>query len=99
MGRWADYLISEVKYDFKHQRIEKVKRHLDRGDGIPHPNIINRAIMVNDLIKGKKYKTIYRNEKGEWSPGNDVMFVEGSGIITVDPNKTDHDFLGELPEF
>ena len=32
MEKWADYLISAVRYDSKRSHIEKVRLHEDKGD-------------------------------------------------------------------
>jgi len=99
MAKWADYLISAVKYNFEHTHIVSVKRHLDRGDLVELGNIISRNIVVDDLKKGLTYKTIYRNQNNKWRIGEDVKIISNSGFITTDPNTTTRDNLGELPEF
>ena len=99
MVKWADYLISAVQYNIQHTHIVKVYRHLDAGDNVKNPNIVNRMIVTNDLDLGKTYKTIFKNNKGQWTQGEDVRLIGSTGFITTDPNCTTRDNLGNLPEF
>lgn len=34
MEKWADYLISEVRYNSQHTHIDQVKIHEDNGDSV-----------------------------------------------------------------
>jgi len=99
MKKWADYLISAVQYNFQHTHIVKVYRHLDTGDNVVSLNIINRMIVVNDLNLRKTYKTIFKNNKDQWTQGEDVRLIGSTGFITTDPNCTTRDNLGNLSEF
>ena len=95
----ADYFISAVRYDFEHKRILNVKRHLEKGDFVARGNIINRNIIADDLKKGLKYQTIYRDKNNKWIIGNDILLNPKNGVITTDLNDTVADNLGNLPEF
>ena len=99
MAKWADYLISAVRYNVQHTHVVTVRRHLDNGDSVANPNIVNRNIVANDLKIGKSYKTIYKNNQGKWKPGEDVRLIGNTGFITTDPNSITRDNLGNLPEF
>lgn len=99
MPKWADYLISEVQYDFKHMEIINVKRHLDTEDGIALPNIVHRNLIVDDLLDGKSYKTIFKTIEGKWVEGKDIQIIKSTGFITTDPNSKTRDYLENLPEF
>ena len=99
MAKPADYFISAVQYDFEHVRILNVKRHLDRGEFVARGNIVNRNIVYNDLKKGLKYQTIYRDENNKWMIGKDVLLDSKTGIISIDPENSSGDNLGSLPEF
>jgi len=50
MDKWADYLISAVRYNPQHTHIVNVKRHLDTGEGVDTFNIIGRIIVVKIMI-------------------------------------------------
>ena len=99
MEKWANYLISAVRYNPQHTHILKIQRHLDTGEGVATLKIINRMIVVNDLQLVKTYKTIFKNNQGQWNQGEDVRLIESTGFITTDPNCTTRDNLENLPEF
>ena len=99
MAKWADYLISAVRYNFQHTHIVDVKRHLDQDDSVARGNIIGRNIVADDLRKGLRYKTIYQDQNNKWAVGKDVRIITNTGFITTDPNSTTRDNLGDLPEF
>ena len=99
MTKWADYLISAVKYNFEHTLIVDVKRHLDQGDAIARANIVNRNIVVDNLRKGLRYKTIYQSQNNKWKMGEEIRIIPNSGFITTDPNTTTRDNIGNIQEF
>lgn len=101
MTKWADYLISAVKYNEKNTHIVEVKQRTDLDDKVSEATKVNRANVVSNLKAGKTYMTIYQNENKEWKKGEDVRIkkVDGTEYITTDPNETKRDNLGKLPEF
>ena len=99
MTKWADYLISEVRYD-KNHLIEEVKLHTDDEGVISEPKIVDRSQIFHNVKSGKTYRTIFRSLKG-WKPGDliNVLRVSGDHFIRIDKNKVDRDFLGSIPQF
>lgn len=100
MAKWADYLISAVKYNKDHTRIESVLQHVDNGDNVGQATAVSRYAVVENINKGKSYMTI-RKKDGKWQPGDKVIMysLDGEYFIRTDGNKTKSDNLGELPEF
>jgi len=94
----ADYLISVVRYNFEHTPIVDVKRHLDQGGNVACGNIVNRNIVLDDLKKGIKYKTIPQSQDGKWKIGEHIQIISNK-FITTNPNSTTRDNLEDLPEF
>ena len=101
MSKWADYLISAVKYDSNHERIESVKTHKDKGDTVGSGFIEKRSQVVSNIESGYSYCTILRNKEDKWNKGEDVhvVKVDGEKFIRTDNNKTKKDNLENLPEF
>ena len=99
MGKWADYLISEVKYGNDH-KIEQVKVHTEDENGIGAGELVDRSQITHDIKSGKTYKTIVRSLKG-WKLGDAVQVnrVDGDAYVRIDKNKTEKDFLGPILEF
>lgn len=101
MSKWADYLISAVKYDHDHKHIDKVKVHEDKGDSVGEPKIDTRMEVVSVINKGFTFVTIYKNDQGSWNKGQKVFVVTINNkkyIKTVD-NEKEEDNLENLPEF
>ncbi|KAG2475512.1 MAG: hypothetical protein NPMRTH5_1510001 [Nitrosopumilales archaeon] len=99
MAKWADYLISEVKYG-KNHLIEEVKFHTDVDGVISEPKMVDRSQIAHNVKNGKTYRIIFHSLKG-WKLGNliNVLRVSGDYFIRIDKNKVDRDFLGQIPEF
>lgn len=96
MGKWADYLISEVKYG-KNHLIEQVKIHTEDENGIGQGTLVDRSQITHNIKNGKSYKTIVHGLKG-WKLGDTVQVnrVDGDSYIRIDKNKTEKDFLGPI---
>ncbi len=99
MTKWADYLISEVRYG-KNHLIEEVKFHTDDEGVISEPKMVDRSQIYHNVKNGKTYRTIFHSLKG-WKPGDlvNVLRVSGDYFIRIDKNKVDRDFLGSIPQF
>lgn len=100
MTKWADYLISAVRYDTD-RKIVKAIQHEDNegivGEGIE----VDRATIASNIEKGKKYMTVYSGPKNTWQMGKTIntFKVDGEYCIRIDKNKVSSDNLGDLVEF
>ena len=99
MGKWADYLISEVKYG-KNHLIEQVKIHTEEEGEISSSTLLDRSQISHNIKNGKTYKTIFHGLKG-WNEGDSVQVnrVDGDSFIRIDKNKSEQDFLGPILQF
>ena len=99
MTKWADYLISEVRYG-KNHLIEEVKLHTDDEGVISEPKMVDRSQLSHGLTNGKTYRTIFRSLNG-WKPCDLIngLRVSGNHYIRIDKNKVERDFLGSIPQF
>ena len=93
MGKWADYLISAVKYNSKN-RIIQVRQHQDFGVKIGEGEIIDRDSLTSNLKHGKTYMTVF-SSSDNWKPGDYVRIVKmpENYSIRTDDNKVEHDNL------
>lgn len=101
MAKWADYLISAVRYNADHKHIDQVKAHQDNGDSVGEAKVYTRQEVVNAIAKGTTFVTIYKDNEGKWSKGQKVFVVTINNkkyIKTVENNK-EEDNLENLPEF
>lgn len=101
MSKWADYGISEVRYNSAHTHIDKVKVHPDNGDTIGTPSEHARQDIIAAIKKGTTFVTILKGDDGKWKKGQSVYIIvvnRTEYIKTVDNGK-EADNLENLPEF
>ncbi|MCK5643969.1 MAG: DUF3892 domain-containing protein [Gammaproteobacteria bacterium] len=101
MAKWADYLISAVRYNSEHTHIDQVLAHEDTDESVGEGKIYNRQTIVDAIKNGTTFVTIYKNDQGKWSKGQKVYVINVNGtdyIKTVDNGK-EEDNLENLPEF
>lgn len=98
MEKWADYLISEVRYTSDHL-ISIAIRHKDTDQGITKGEPIDRLTIISDIKNGLLYITIY-NQKNSWKKGHRIQTfsIGDTPYLRIDQNKAQLDFLGDLPE-
>ncbi len=98
MDKWADFLISEVRYG-KNHLIDEVKIHTDDG-AISDSTTVPKSAITHNIKNGKTYKTIFHSLKG-WKVGEDVRLfrVSGDYFLRVDQNKVNQDNLGQILQY
>ncbi len=101
MTKWAEYLISEVRYSPDHKRILQVKQHKDLDGEVSKGEIVERSVISSNIKKGSTYMTIHNGSSTTWKKGDMVMgfLAEGDYYIRTDKNKVNLDNLGMLTEF
>jgi hypothetical protein len=99
--RWADYLISHVRY--ADGRIAKVLAWSDLGAMIGHGRQMDRHRMLELLRQGTTFVTITRVDADalHWRQAEEVRLVkvDGDEFIRVGPRPGQGDHLGELSRF
>ncbi|MDH3386066.1 MAG: hypothetical protein OEL77_08655, partial [Nitrosopumilus sp.] len=98
MKKWADYLISEVRYD-KNHLILMAKRHEENETGITNDHLVDRMKISSDIANGLSYITIY-NRMSTWKKGNKINFfrIDGQPYLRIDENRVNQDYLGDITE-
>ncbi|MBD3285585.1 DUF3892 domain-containing protein [candidate division WOR-3 bacterium] len=103
MAKWADYLISAVRYDENHERIVKVRYCLHQEDGIRATEYeISRSTVVSRIENGYTFITVFLDKDEKvWRKGSEVhiITVDGEKFIRTDTNAKKADNLENLPEF
>ena len=101
MEKWADYLISAVRYDSEQSQIEKVRVHEDKGDEVGSAFELSRREVIANIKSKKTYITIYKGQDNKWKKGEEVQIivVDGTEYIRTDRNQKKSDNLENLPEF
>lgn len=98
--KWADYLISAVRYNTAGTHIEELRVHKDKGDSVGAAATEKRSTVVSQLEAGYTFVTITEGE-GKWKRGAKVglVTVNGTKYIRTDADATEKDNLGNLPRF
>ena len=100
MEKWADFIISRVRYDDDHSRIIECEVFPDFGEGLGAKTHHSRTTIASNL-ENNHYLTVYKNEKGNFIKGDNVIryLLDGEYFIRTDGNKLKKDNLGKLPEY
>jgi hypothetical protein len=103
MAKWADYLISEVRYvvTVATRHIASVKVHEDKGEQVGGSTVWTRKDVINAIDLKTTFFTITKTEKGEWKKGAAVEKIQISNewYIKTERDNTKKDNLENLPEF
>jgi len=99
LEKWANHLISAIRYSPDHKYITELVQHEDQDDSISQGTIVKKLDVTDAIKKGKSYMTIY-NSNDNWKIGEKirVFMVDGEVFIRNDKNKVNRDNLGQLPE-
>ncbi len=88
MNKWADYLISAVRYsDQRREYISYVKVHEDQTRKIGKGYTWNRDEIIEALTAGKTLMTIYRKETGDWIKGMVVNLIKKNDVVIISDNE------------
>ena len=100
--KWADYLISRVKYNEPKTHSVSVEVHKDLGDSIDTAvQIVPKVTVIQNIDKGITYMTITKDASNpnKWTKGQVVHVVTGPRYIRTDEDARTKDNLSSLPEF
>lgn len=102
MNKWADYVITAVRFNAGDVHIDKLKVQLDLGETLGPAQEMSRAQVVKLIAQGKKFITA---PKSTTNPNQ----VSKGAIVSVQPVTTNFlkskaddrvsDNLDELPRF
>ena len=101
MSKWADYLISAIRYeDEKNSNLfAYLKVHQDNGVEIGAGTTWTRDEVINAMHDGKTFYTILKSNSGEWKKGAIVSLITKNGkTVLTDNEYTDLDYLADLQE-
>ena len=101
MAKWAEFLISAVRYSPDHKKIVELKQHKDLDGSVSEGEIVKRDFVASNIKKGISYMTIHNGSSKTWKKGEQIrtFVVNGEYFIRADKNKVDHDNLGMMAEF
>jgi len=102
MEKWADYLISAVRYnsDSGGKIVAYLKVHIDNGDSVGESRTWSKEEILKEFSKGNRFATIFKEFNGKWRKGEVVSISQLNELfIRTDSNNIPEDYLEEIPEF
>jgi hypothetical protein len=101
MSKWADYLISAIRYENEMRKndIAYLKVHQDNGEEVGAGSTWTKDEVISAMYEGKTFLTILKSNSGEWKKGANVALVTKNGrAIITDNQYTELDYLSDLQE-
>ena len=101
MAKWADYLVSAVRFDVHGNHIDWLRVHVDNGDTVGPGNTYSRPDVVAAIKRGVTFMTITAGSGGTWNQGQRIYVVPigGSEFLETYADSTRLDNLDNLPRF
>jgi len=103
MAKWADYVITRVRYNSAGTHIEQVEAADDGEDGIGTKRSESRATVLANIKARRTYVTAppSKTDAGKVTKGAAVgtVVVNGTEYLRTDANKTARDNLDKLPTY
>jgi hypothetical protein len=102
MEKWADYLISAVRYEETYTRktISHCKVHPDNGDSVGAGTTWSKEEVMDAITNGNTFLTISRDERGKWKKGVVVSLLKAEEIyLNTEYSRIAEDNLVNIPEF
>ena len=98
MAKWADFVITAVRFDSARSHITHLEVRTDNGVTLGQPSTLTKAEVVSAIATGAKFVTAVPNR---WRLGAevDIVAVKGERFLRTDRNATTKDNLDNLPEF
>jgi len=100
--KWAEYLISAVRYEenLNNKVISYFKVHRDNGDSVGDGSTWTLEEVLNAMRRGETFLTISKANGGKWKKGNSILITNSNKLVlNTDSKKLLHHDLVVIPEF
>jgi hypothetical protein len=99
--KWADYIITAVRFNSTGTHIEAVQIRADNGDTTGPASEATRAQIVASLEAGTTFCTATKGSDGNWHKGATVkvVVIDNQKYIRTKADGTKADNLDNLPTF
>jgi hypothetical protein len=99
--KWADYIITAVRFNLAGTHIQAVQIRADNGDTTGLATETTRAQIVTSLEAGTTFCTATKGSDGNWHKGATVKIVvlDNEKYICTKADGTKKDNLDNLPTF
>jgi len=99
--KWADYLITKVRFNSAKTHIDEVEVRADNGDTAGSPTKIKRSTVISKLESNYTYCTATKGSDGKFQKGAAVKIYkyDGEKFIKTKADGIKKDNLDNLPTF
>ena len=102
MEKWADYLISAVRYEYNSSRkvISYFKIHRDNGDSVGKGSTWTKEEVLDAMQRGETFITISKVNGGKWKKGKNIL-LGNPDVLFLNPDAQNliYDDCLMIPEF
>lgn len=101
MNKWADYLISAVRYEetLSKKTISLCKVHPDNGNSVGDGTTWTKDEVMEAINKGYTFNTISKDGSGKWKRGINVVLLMANEVYLNTNVNNNEDYLVNIPEF
>jgi hypothetical protein len=99
--KWADYLVTAVRFNAAGTHIEVLEVRADNGESTGLPSERSRATVVALIEGGDTFCTATKNNAGNWQKGAvvKVVVVDSQKFLKTKADGIKQDNLDYLPTF
>jgi Protein of unknown function (DUF3892) len=99
--KWADYIITAVRFNSTGTHIEAVQIRADNGDTAGAATVATRAQVIASLEAGRTFCTATKSSDGNWQKGAAVkiVVVDQQKYLRTKADSIKADNLDRLPTF
>jgi len=101
MAKWANYVITAVRFNSAGTHIDQVQVREDSGDSLTSATTKTRSSVVTQIESGYTYCTATEGTDGKWKKGAAVKIfeIDGEKFIKTKADSSKKDNLDYLPTF
>jgi hypothetical protein len=102
MEKWADYLISAVRYEenLNSKVISYFKIHRDNGNSVGEGLTWTMEEVLDAMQRGETFLTISKVNGGKWRKGKSFLITSTNALfLNTDSKKSMYNNLVTIPEF
>ena len=78
MDKWADYCVSQIKWNESGKQIEEFIVHEDTGDSLTSGTSKSRNWVIQKIDNNKTFCTVQLNETGKWNKTSNIRLENGA---------------------
>jgi hypothetical protein len=99
--KWADYVITAVRFNVAGTHIEYVQSRTDNGETLSAPSSMSRREVVSKIESGYSFCTATKSGQNKWTKGAmlKIVTIHGEKFIKTKADSTKVDNLDNLPTF